>query len=418
MATDVFMPALGMAQETGKVLRWHKAVGDLVRQGEVLVEIETDKTTVELEAPASGLLGKIEAAEGMEVPVGHRIALIGTTEEVGAASQAPAPVVAVVAPVVAEPAQVVVTPAPAFTVSPNPAGVAGRILSSPLARRLAQEQGIDLAQITGSGPDGAVVAADLKQAVPSPISVPVAAIPAAVVATAAAAAPAPVPTADFLPMTAIDRIMAERTAQSWTTAPHFFLTREANAGRLIAWRDRVRNRLGVSVTYTDLLVRVVADALRQHALLNGRWHQGGVMRNDAINIGLAVAGEQGLVVPVIHGAEALTIEQIARRRFELVARAQSGRLLPQDLQGGTFTISNLGMYGIDSFQAILNGGQAAILAVGAIVEKVVPVDGRPAVQSRINLTLTCDHRVVDGARGAQFLKRLVESTEEPLDLLG
>jgi pyruvate dehydrogenase E2 component (dihydrolipoamide acetyltransferase) len=211
--------------------------------------------------------------------------------------------------------------------------------------------------------------------------------------------------------------MAERTTQSWRETPHFFLLREVNASRLTAWREHAQRHTTERVTYTDLLVKVVAATLRAQPRLNASWNNGTVVPHSHVNVGLAVAIEDGLVVPVVHDADMLSLEQIVAKRVALVERAKSGKLRPEDMAGGTFTISNLGMYGIDAFNAIINAPQAAILAVGRIVEKVVPVHGMPAVQPMMALSLSCDHRVVDGARGAQFLGALADLIEEPLALL-
>jgi pyruvate dehydrogenase E2 component (dihydrolipoamide acetyltransferase) len=221
--------------------------------------------------------------------------------------------------------------------------------------------------------------------------------------------------------------MAERVTQAWTTIPHFYLLREVNAAQLIAWHDEVRERVAAQqpgaaqdsnkITYTDLLAKVVAVALRRHPRLNVSWQNGALISHPDINIGLAVAVEDGLVVPVLHQTDTLGLRQLATRRAQLLAKAQAGRLAPADLSGGTFTISNLGMYGIDAFNAIVNPPQAAILAVGRIAERVVPLQGQPAVQPMLTLSLSCDHRAVDGARGAQFLQTVADLLEHPMRLL-
>ncbi|HEX8733316.1 MAG TPA: dihydrolipoamide acetyltransferase family protein, partial [Ktedonobacterales bacterium] len=213
------------------------------------------------------------------------------------------------------------------------------------------------------------------------------------------------------------RIMAERTTQSWREVPHFFLMREINATRLIAWRDQLRRQRDLSVTYTDLLVMATAHTLRQHPRVNASWREGAIIQHPEIHVALAVAAEYGLVTPVIRQADQLTIAQITARRRELVERAQAGKQRADDLAGATFTISNLGMYGVDAFNAIVPAPQAAILAVGRIVERVVPLHGAPAVQPMMALSLSCDHRVIDGARGAEFLGALADLLEEPLALL-
>jgi pyruvate dehydrogenase E2 component (dihydrolipoamide acetyltransferase) len=213
------------------------------------------------------------------------------------------------------------------------------------------------------------------------------------------------------------QIMAQRLTQSWSEVPHFYLVREVNAGALIDWRTQAQARLNEKLTYTDLLVKLVAAALGKHPRLNARWEKETIVLNEAINIGLAVAVEEGLLVPVVHQADRLGLKEIAARRRALVERANTGKLALNDLQGGTFTISNLGMYGVDAFNAILNPPQAAILAVGRMADRVVPVDGVPAVRPMLTLTLTCDHRTVDGARGAQFLQTLAGYIEDPLGML-
>ncbi len=211
--------------------------------------------------------------------------------------------------------------------------------------------------------------------------------------------------------------MAERTTQSWQQAPHFFLMREINASRLITWREQIRRQRQLNVTYTDLLVMATAHTLRAHPRINASWRDGAIIQHPDVNVALAVAADYGLVTPVIHQADHLTLAEIAERRQTLVQRAQAGKQRSDDLAGATFTISNLGMYGVDAFNAIVPLPQAAILAVGRIVERVVPLHGVPAVQPMMALSLSCDHRVIDGARGAEFLGALADLLEEPLALL-
>lgn len=430
MAKEVIMPALGMAQETGVLLQWLKAEGEEITAGEPLMEIETDKTTVEVEAPASGLLANLTAAPGDEVPVGQVIGLIlapgestpnvpttpqpakpTSPEDSAAASELLAsPVAARMARehhldlnLLAKPdgSRIQKEDVRAYLdTNRQPASSAGRPLASPKARRLAAEQNLDLAAIKGSGPEGAVLAADVETVAARNVAVP---------ARASQPQAAPVPR--------MWQTMVDRLTQSWTTVPHFYLTRELQAGQLLAWWDRAQQRAAEKITLTDLLVKVVAAALARHPRLNGAWQQHTILLNEEINVGLAVAVEEGLVVPVIHRADQLGLNELAARRRELVARAQSGKLSLEDLQGGTFTLSNLGMYGIDAFNAIVNPPQAAILAVGRIADRVTPVEGQPAVRPMMNLTLSCDHRVVDGARGAQFLQTLVTFIEDPLAVL-
>jgi pyruvate dehydrogenase E2 component (dihydrolipoamide acetyltransferase) len=416
MAKDVILPALGMAQETGKILEWLKAEGDAVAAGEPIAVIETDKATVELEAPASGVLAGVSAAAGEDVPVGQAIAVILAPGDVSPGFSAagrgkPADRSAGTSPAAipegdgASSSSLTLPPARAEEPERSPAPPV-RPLASPKARRLAAERGQDLATLHGSGPAGAVLAADV--------------LAAATLAEPAARAHGDSGGRELLAqeseMSTTWRLMAERTTQSWTSVPHFFLSREVRAAPLIAWRERLLRQSADNVTYTDLLVKVVAEALLQHPHLNARWEHGAIAFNDEVNIGLAVAVTDGLVVPVIHQADGLSLSAVARRRNDLVTRAQAGKLRLRDLQDGTFTISNLGMYGVDAFSAIVNAPQAAILAVGRIVERVVPVDGKPAVQPVMMLSLSCDHRVVDGARGAQFLTSVADRIERPPEM--
>jgi pyruvate dehydrogenase E2 component (dihydrolipoamide acetyltransferase) len=417
------MPALGMAQETGKVVNWLKNEGQSVTQGEPLLEIETDKVTVELEAPATGTLARVSAAAGEDVPVGQVIALILAAGENDAQAQyiAPPPASPVAARIAAEhqvdlrvvrsdSRRVEKADVLAFLDSRNTVTPAALVAASPKARRLAVERGLDLAALVGSGPDGAVLAADVlgyrrttnderRTAVQTKDNASLTTPPVSSISNAW-------------------RVMAERTTQSWTSVPHFYLLREVDAGRLMAWRQQAQRRTTTKLTYSDLLVRLVAPALREHPRLNASWRDGAIVENTAVNIGLAVATEDGLIVPVMYGADTLGLSAIAARRAEIVERAQAGKLRPDDLRDGTFTISNLGMYGVDAFNAIVNPPQAAILAVGRIAERVVPIGGQPAVRPMLTLSLSCDHRVVDGARGARFLDTLAQLIEEPLGALG
>ncbi len=414
MAKDVIMPALGMAQETGTLLQWLKAPGETVAKGEPLMEIETDKANVEVEAPASGILANVTAQPGDVIPVGKMIALILAPGE--AAPQInPVPISISATPIAVrvaaehkidlsqiKPKGDRIQKEDVLAFVEAKAKGDGRVLASPKARRLAQERGLDLKAITGSGPDGAVLAADV---VAAQASAPIAVTP--IEATAP----------ETLGMSRTWRVMVERISQAWTTIPHFYLLREVNAARLIAWREDVQKRIPEKITYTDLLVKLAAAALRRHPRLNAAWQKDAIVLNSDINIGLAVAVDEGLIVPVIHRADQLGLGQLAARRMDLVAKAQASKLSLDDISGGTFTMSNLGMYGVDAFNAIIHPPQAAILAVGRIADRVVPLHGQPAVQPMMTFGLSCDHRVVDGARGAQFLQTLAELVEDPMRLL-
>ena len=448
MATQVILPALGMAQETGIIVRWLKAEGQEVTKGEPLVEIETDKATVEIEASATGILTNVTGAVGVEIPVGQVIASITDSAEIspentlakgGTAyrntiSDGHTPpqsgdrfsnVIAspLAARIAAEHNLDLETIKPEGkriqssdvlahiqdrqTVEPIITSRPRLAPASPKARRLAAEQGKDIATIRGSGPERAVLVTDLgdlkTKSSPLPVVEPI--MPVTVAQKESA-------------VSHVWRIMAERTTQSWTSVPHFYLVREVNASHLINWREQIQKRSSEKVTYTDLLIKVLAATLREHPRLNASWQAGSIILHKEINIGLAVAIDEGLIVPVIRGADEYSVQDLALMRKELIVKAQSGKLRPQDIQGGTFTISNLGMYGVDAFNAIINSPQAAILSVGRIAERVVPISSQPSVQPMMVLSLSCDHRVVDGARGAQFLATFADLVEEPLGLLG
>jgi pyruvate dehydrogenase E2 component (dihydrolipoamide acetyltransferase) len=411
MPATVIMPALELAQETGKVLRWLKAAGESVVKGEPIVEIETDKVTVEIEAPASGVLGDVTAREGDVVAVGKTIALIHAPGEAPASDSAvkASPLARKLAEQHGVDLARVKTASSRIEKADVLAhvdrqkstanGVAARLpAASPKARRLAAERGVDLSGVLGSGPGGAVLVAD----------VPTEARPRTGIETARPTGPT---------VGNVWRIMAERMTSSWTSAPHFYLVREVDVTRLTTWRERASARSGARITYTDVMIRLVAAALVAHPRVNVAWKDGAIFQHGGIDLGLAVAIEDGLVVPVLRGADTLTLAEIAARREDLVTRAQAGKLRPADIQGGSFTISNLGMYGVDAFNAIVNPPQAAILAVGRIAERVVAVGGQPTVRPTMVLTLSCDHRALDGARAAQFLGALADLVEEPLALL-
>ncbi len=416
MPTNVIMPALEMAQETGKILRWLKADGASVTKGEPIMEIETDKVTVEIESPASGILSNITAREGDVIPVGQTIAwVLGIGESVPNVAPAvqsgrtiPKAIEISASPVakrIAEEHEIDLAQVKPSGGRIEKADVqsyiektkdliglqnlSGLTPASPKARRLASERGVDISALRGSGPDGAVIAADISVALPT--------IPS--------------------PISTIWRVMAERMTTSWTTVPHFFLVRDVDASRLIAWRTSAQKHATAKITFTDLLVKLIAHTLRDHPQVNASWCADTIQLHDAINLGIATALDTGLIVPVIHAAETLGIAEIATQRADLVARAQTGKLRPADITGGTFTLSNLGMYGVDAFNAIINSPQAAILAVGRIADRVIAFNGQPAVRSMVTLTLSCDHRAVDGARGAKFLNDLANLIEEPLGLL-
>lgn len=395
MATEVKLPRLGQGMESGTIVKWLKAEGEQIAKGEPLYELDTDKVTQEVEAEASGVLLKIAIPQG-EVEVGRTIAFIGAEgEEVAApvetAPPAPAPAAEPVAEALAQPV------APPAVQSSN-----GRIKASPLARRIARESGIDLAALSGTGPDGRIVAEDVERAQAGSAAPP-----------PAAAAPASAAAVESRPLSNVRRTIARRLTQAWTV-PAFQLTVDADMARaneLIAKQRELHP--DVRITVTDLLVKLCAQGLMRHPDMNVQYTEDALLVLPGADVGIAVAAPQGLVVPVVRGAERLTLAEIAAVRSDLVGRAREAKLRTEDLEGGTFTISNLGMYGVDQFVAVLNPPQASILAVGATRDQVVARDGELQIAPLMTMTLTCDHRAVDGATGAEFLRTVKTFLENP-----
>jgi pyruvate dehydrogenase E2 component (dihydrolipoamide acetyltransferase) len=389
MAISVVMPALEMAQETGKLLAWRKKEGERVSKGEPLLEIETDKAVVEVEAPGDGILAGITADVGAVIPVGETIAWLVAVGEKPPVKTAPA------APTArASSGGDRATAAAAAQTIEQPATSAPQI--SPKARRLAKELGVDITRLRGSGPEGTITTEDVQKYADAK-------------GTAAPAGSAA--------MSQVARLMAERTTQSWTTVPHFFLVRDVDCSVLVETQKRlaaeVEKQSGVKLTITDLLIGVTARVLAKHPRMNSSWSGDEIRSNPEINISVAMAVKDGVVGAVVHKADGLKLGEIAARRRGLTERARAGRLQPADISGGTFTISNLGMYKVDAFTAIIAAPQAAILAVGSIADRVVALEGRPAVRPMVTMTLSSDHRVVDGARAAEFLSDLAEALREP-----
>jgi pyruvate dehydrogenase E2 component (dihydrolipoamide acetyltransferase) len=369
MAVSVVMPALEMAQETGKLISWLKREGEPVRKGEMLLEVETDKAVLEVEAAADGILAGVTAKPGDVVHVGHTIAWLVQPGE---------------APPVA-----------AATVAAASARAGSTPRISPKARRLAQEKGVDISRLAGSGPAGEILADD--------------------VLTAAAHHLESSREGGLTP--SIGRLMAERTTQSWTTIPHFFVTREIDAAALNETRERllpaIEKSHRVKITHTDLLVALVARTLTKHPRINASWEQQQAVAHQDVNVALAIGVENAVVTAVIAHADRATPGDIAVRRRELTERAQAGRLQPADITGATFTISNLGMFAVDAFTAIIVPPQAAILAVGAIADRVVAVNGQPAVRPVMSMTLSCDHRVASGVQAAEFMRDVANGITSP-----
>jgi pyruvate dehydrogenase E2 component (dihydrolipoamide acetyltransferase) len=396
MAISVVMPALEMAQENGKLLAWRKKEGESVSKGEPLLEIETDKAVVEIEAPGDGILAGITADVGAVIPVGETIAWLvapGEKPPAKAVTAAPAARATSTAQAAASaPAQV------------RPAAAAGSTAQiSPKARRLAKELGVDIGQLQGTGPDGTITSGDVQAAA----NAKGAAAPAA--RTAAA------PTVATEPLSQLARLMAERTTQSWTSVPHFSLVKSVDCGALMDAQKKlsVGSAAGTAPTITDLLIKLIARVLEKHPRMNASWTGDGIKLNPETNISVAMAVKDGVVGAVIPKANKQPIAALSVLRRELTERARAGRLRPADISGGTFTLSNLGMYKVDAFTAIITSPQCAILAVGAIADAVVPVDGKPGIRPIMTMTLSSDHRVVDGARAAEFLAELTGAIREP-----
>jgi pyruvate dehydrogenase E2 component (dihydrolipoamide acetyltransferase) len=492
MATKVYMEALSPTMEEGRLVTWLKNEGDEVKEGDVLAEVETDKATMELVARGSGVLRKRLIAEGDTSNVGTMIAVIaGADEDISAltgtadavASQAPsveekAPeqrleqvaaggdvgkgAAALAAagqteqdqaergtPAQATPAGASPTPTPDAGTQPGtregqPSIVAGqgggagqggagqengRVKASPLARRLAQEAGMQIGSVQGTGPGGRIVKRDIEQAVAQGGAQPQAAAPqapaqpAAAATPAAAAAPTQVPPSTDAryrehPLTQMRKTIARRLTQSIGPVPHFFLTIEVDMGEAMALRARINERFkdqGIKTSPNDMVIKAVAMALRKHPFVNAAWTGDAIHLYEQVHIGVAVAVEEGLITPVIRDADRKGVSEIAAEVKELAGRAREKKLKPEEYTGSTFSISNLGMFGIEEFTAVINPPEAAILAVGAVGPKVVVDDeGNMAIRQRMRVTLSCDHRVIDGATGAQFLQTLKQYLEEPM----
>ncbi len=407
MAVEVKLPRLGQGMESGTIVRWLKAEGDPVAKGEPLYELDTDKVTQEVEAEAAGVLLKIVVADG-EVGVGTTVAVIGARDEdvsqLLAASQggnggAPEAEAEAPSPVLEAPTELAESSGRATTIS------SGLVKASPLARRIARDRGVDLTAVTGTGPEGRVIAEDVESAAAG-----LAAVAEAPTAPASAA-----PDVEIVELTSTRRTIARRLTDAWA-APVFQLSVTANASVLAAARERMVDLLRegeTKPTVNDVLTRVVASALIRHRAVNAHFTDGKILRFPSANVGIAVAAPSGLVVPVIREADRKSVQEIAAARADVVSRARDGKLRLADLEDGTFTISNLGMYGIEQFIAVLNPPQVAILAVGSIEERPLAVAGELVLAPTMTMTLTCDHRAIDGSEGADFLRTVKAFVEAP-----
>lgn len=425
------MAQLSPTMEEGKLIEWKVAEGDAVAQGDVVVEIETDKANMDVEALGGGVLRKIVVPEGATVPVGALIGVIAEPDEsiddllaeaeaAGGAGTAegpagePAAPAAAPEPVASEPAAPAEAAAGPDGAAPGgaAAGAGGRIKASPVARRMAAESGIALAGLAGSGPGGRIVKADIEAAL----------------AAGPAAAPAPIaPTPVPLPPGLEDRVeeasqmrkaIARRLGQSIGPVPHFFLTTEVDMGRALELRADLNARFADGrIGVTDLLLKATAEALNRHPAVNASWEENAIRYRGAVHLGIAVALDEGLITPVLRDAGRKGLRRISVEARDLIARARARKLAPEEYQGGTFSVSNLGMFEIDQFTAIINPPEAGILAIGQTVEKPVAVDGQVVVRKRMRVTMSCDHRVIDGATGAAFLGAFKAMLENPLEMI-
>jgi pyruvate dehydrogenase E2 component (dihydrolipoyllysine-residue acetyltransferase) len=405
LPTNVIMPALGVAQQTGTLLKWLKAEGQSVSKGEPLMEIETDKATVEIEAPTSGILTQVVAKPGDDVPVGQTIALLLAPGEVANAPalQNPQPRIASGAgssPLPeaegrGESRLATSTSSPRVEPGIPTATVGARVLASPAAKRIAREKQVDLASLQGSGPEGSILAEDVLRAIhlrPQPSGNAVA--------------------QEVLPLSPMRRIVGQRMTQSKQSTPHFYVSMDIDMTAVNKLRTESKEQGADSApSINDIIVQACARALKDFPSLNSTFTEQGIKLHEDINIGIAIALEEGLVVPVVRNADRLSLGEIAAQSRELIDKAQKKKLFPLDYEGGTFTVSNLGMLGVDSFIAIINPPQCAILAVGRVAPRVVADNEMFSIKPLLTATLSADHRVIDGAIGARFLREVKELLE-------
>lgn len=440
MATKVHMEALSPTMEEGQIVKWLKGEGDAVKNGDVLAEVETDKATMELVARGTGILRKILAAEGATAPVGEVIGVIASAEEdisalVGGAgsgggeSGGESGETRAEAPVAKDASSETVAEGTPAASPPTDEGQAeeepgGRVKASPLARRLAEEAGISLSRVEGSGPGGRIVKRDVEAAVEGGEARAESETPKAAPAEAPTGAPASAPTAEGdyvdVPLTQIRKTIAKRLVESIGPVPHFFLTVDIDMSGAVETRKRINALLapsGGKISYNDLVLKATAVALHRHPECNAHWMGDRVRRFNRVHLAVAVAVEDGLITPVVRDADRKGIAEIGEEVKEMAGRAREKKLKPEEYSGGTFSVSNLGMFGIEEFTAVINPPEAGILAVGAVEDRVVAVDGEVVIRPRMKVTMSCDHRVIDGAQGSRFLATLKELLEEPVRML-
>ncbi len=398
--SEIIMPKMGDAMTEGKVVRWYKKAGEAVKKGEPVIEIETDKVNLDLEAESDGTLGDHQAEEGQTVPVGG---LLATIDGSGAAPQRRVTDKKdAVKHTTGEYAEAIEMKAPRTDRSANvvstPQAEGGRPRSSPLARKMAREMGVSLDAIQGSGPRGRIIAADVKKA-------------------GGGQAPSPVLHEKQIPLSAMRRTIARRLTESTGPIPHFYLTVDYDVTNLVSVRQQMMDIEETKLSLNDFIVRAAALALLQHPNVNASWGDETITQHGEVHIGVAVATAEGLITPVVRNADQKPVGQIAEEVRTLAEKAKNRKLLPNEYQGSTFTISNLGAWGIEEFTAIINPPNSAILAIGAAEQRPVVINGQVVVRDRMKVTMSCDHRVVDGAAGAQYLKTLRQFIEQPLRLV-
>lgn len=427
MPIQILMPALSPTMTEGTLAKWLVNEGDDVNAGDVIAEIETDKATMEIEAVEEGKVAKIVVQEGTEgVAVNAIIALLlEDGEAAGALEGAVDTALASAPPAAAVPVAPVAAPAPAAAQEVAPALAAassgGRIFASPLARRMAQQAGLGLTDVTGSGPNGRIVKRDIELALTSGAPAAVAAEPLAAPATAATSTPMPEglePAFDFEPANSMRKVIAQRLTESKQTVPHFYLTVDCEIDTLLALRKDLNSRSDdYKISVNDLIIKACGVALRRVPAANASWTGDGIKRYHQADISVAVAIEGGLITPVIRDAGGKGLETISSEMRDMATRARDGKLLPEEYQGGTFSISNLGMFGIKQFDAVINPPQGAIMAVGAGEQRPVVRNGALAVATVMSVTMSVDHRVVDGAIGAELLAAFKTLVEDPMTML-
>jgi len=415
MAEIITMPKLGFDMREGTLVRWVKQEGDAVNKGDVLAEIETDKATVEVEAFTSGVLRKTLVPAGTVLPIGEPIGVIGTAEEpidlaalgIGKSEvRGPQPAVGTT-PAQAQPAPAVIeTPAPGLRTSDSGLRTSDRVIASPVARRIADERGIDLRQVRGTGPGGRITRKDVEKFVPAPLPTPDSGLRTP-------------DSSGEQPLTRLRQIIARRMVEAKQQVPHFYVTIDVDMAAAMAVREQANGWLDDAhkLSVNDLIVKAAAAALREFPALNASFAGDKVVVHAQVNVGVAVAVPGGLTTVVVRDADLKTLAQIAAETKALVARARDGKVRPEDIEGSTFTVSNLGMFDVDSFVAIINPPEAAILALGSVQQVPVVKDGQLAVGTRMKATLSADHRATDGAEAARFLQVLKRALENPLRMM-